>query len=107
MQSSRRALPPPAGKFQAPTFEDFLSGKSDKNAWDNFANGKRNWKGKETSRKGAYYVIKGVDSFINGVVGITEASKAVSKANGLSNDVQKAAGASVAAMEEQFGWTVA
>ena len=49
---------------------------------------------------------KGIGIFINGAVSIFEASKAVSKANGLSSDVRDAAGLSVKAMEEQFDWNV-
>ncbi|EOD09438.1 hypothetical protein EMIHUDRAFT_96711 [Emiliania huxleyi CCMP1516] len=87
------------GKFRAPSCIDALDDESR-------AILAKVWKGKETWRKGFSELIKGVDSFMKGVVGITEAVKAVSTADGLSSDVRDAAGASVAAMEEQFGWTV-
>jgi len=76
---------------------------------------KRSWAGKEASYNGAFHVrdahtpqeerrLDGIGIFINGAVSIFEASKAVSKANGLSSDVRDAAGLSVKAMEEQFDW---
>ena len=67
---------------------------------------KRSWAGKEASYNGAVHVTKGIGIFINGAVSIVEASKAVSKANGLSSDVRDAAGLSVKAMEERFDWNV-
>ena len=60
--------------------------------------------GAETQRKAGYYLIKGLDGFINGVRGITQASKALSKADNMDNKVRDAAGVSVEQMEQKFGW---